>query len=100
MPKINVNVPHSMSQADAKAKLEKFAESLEARYQEKVSDLAQSWEANTLVFSFKSFGMKIAGRIDVNEDNLAVTGDIPMTAMVFKGKIESDIREQLERLVR
>jgi len=100
VPKFNVTVPHTLSQEDAKSRLERFAESLEARFQDKVSDLSQSWEGNSLSFAFKTFGIKIGGKIDVNDDNLAVQGDIPITAMVFKGKIESDIREQLERLMR
>lgn len=100
VPKFNVNVPHSLSQEDAKAKLERFADTLQTKYQDKVSELTQAWEGNTLNFNFKTFGIKIGGKIDVKEDNLAVHGDIPMTAMVFKGKIESDIKEQLQRLVR
>jgi hypothetical protein len=100
VPKFNVTVPHSLSQEDAKAKLERFAESLEAKFKDKVSDLSQQWEGNCLSFAFKTFGIKISGKIDVNPNDLSVSGDIPITAMPFKGKIESDIREQLERLMR
>ena len=66
---------------------------------EKVSDLSQSWSGNTLAFGFKTFGIKINGAVDVLEDVLKVTCDIPFAAMMFKGKIESEVRQQLERLV-
>jgi len=100
VPKFTVNVPHTLAQSEAKSRMERFAEMLETKFQDKVSDLSQSWAGDTLTFGFKTFGIKIGGTIDVNDSNLAVQGDIPVTAMVFKGKIESDIREQLERLVK
>jgi hypothetical protein len=65
-----------------------------------VSELEQSWEGKLLKFRFKTYGIPLSGAIAVNEHDLAVDGDLPFTAMMFKGKIESAIREQLERLVR
>lgn len=100
MPKFSLEVPHNLSADEARMRLERFVESLQARFQDKVSDLSQSWDGNTLSFGFKTFGFKIAGAIASLEKKLDVTGDLPMTAMMFKGKIESEIREQLARLMR
>jgi hypothetical protein len=100
VPKFQMEVPHSHSAEEARSRLERFVESLQAKFQDKVSDLQQAWEGNTLTFSFKSFGFKIAGAIASLENKLDVSGDIPFAAMMFKGKIESEIREQLSRLMR
>jgi hypothetical protein len=64
-----------------------------------VSDLNQTWEGDTLRFRFKTFGIQLAGGIDVSDHDLKVTGELPFSAMMFRGKIESSIREELERLV-
>jgi len=100
VPKFHLEIPHTLSADEAKSRLERFIESLQARFQNKVSDLEQAWEGNTLSFGFKTFGFKIAGAIASLEKKLEVAGDIPFAAMMFKGKIESEIREQLSRLMR
>jgi hypothetical protein len=89
-----------LSADEAKSRLERFVESLQAKFQDKVSDLTQAWNGNTLSFGFKTFGFKVAGAIASLDKKLDVSGDIPLTAMMFKGKIESEIREQLSRLMR
>ena len=100
MPKFHLEVPHNVSAEEGKSRLERFIESLQAKFGDKVSDLSQAWNGNTLSFSFKSFGFKVAGAIDSLEKKLDVNGDLPFAAMMFKGKIETEIREQLSRLMR
>jgi putative polyhydroxyalkanoate system protein len=99
MPKFSVQVPHSLPQAEARTRLERFAESLQQKFQKQVSDLHQSWEDDTLRFRFKTFGIPLDGGITVSDTDLNVDGNLPFSAMMFRGKIESTIREELERLV-
>jgi putative polyhydroxyalkanoate system protein len=99
VPKFQLDVPHNLGAEQAKSRLERFIEMMQSKFQDKVSDLSQGWSGNTLNFAFKTFGIKINGAIDVQEDALKVAGDIPFAAMMFKGKIESEVRQQLERLV-
>jgi hypothetical protein len=73
---------------------------LQSKFSDKVSDLTQGWNGNTLSFGFKTFGIKITGDITAKDNQLDVNGEIPFTAMMFKGKIESDVKEQLARLMR
>ena len=98
MPKINFDVPHSMTADEAKEKLQHFAEMLQSKFQDQVSDFEQSWDANDLSFGFKTFGFKIDGQIGAQAEKLAVEVELPFAAMMFKGKIESGIKKQLERL--
>jgi putative polyhydroxyalkanoate system protein len=99
MPKFGVRVPHNLSQEEARSRLERFAELLQQKYQDKVSDLNQSWNGDTLDFSFKSYGIQLKGGIAVTDKELDLNGELPFAAMMFKGKIESEIREQLEKIV-
>ena len=99
MPKFKVQVPHSLSREEAHARLDHFVDILRQKFQDSVSDLEQSWEGETLRFKFKTFGIQLQGGVTVLEKLLDVEGEIPFTAMMFKGKIESAIKEQLTRLV-
>lgn len=100
MPKFHFEVPHTFTAEEAKSRLERFVDSLQAQYGDKVSDLTQNWSGNTLSFGFKTFGIKIAGAIEALDQKLDVTGEIPFSAMMFKGKIEGEVKEKLARLMR
>jgi hypothetical protein len=99
MPKFNVTVPHALSRPEATERLNRFADILREKFKDSVGDLQQNWEGNALAFRFKTFGIPISGKVAVGEKELVVDGDLPFTAIMFKGKIESSIREQLERLM-
>jgi putative polyhydroxyalkanoate system protein len=100
VPKINVDVPHGLTAEDAKKRLEKKAEFLQGRYGDQVKDMTQTWAGNLLTFGFKTMGMRLDGTVSVEENRVVVNGDLPFAAMMFKGKIESEIREQLEHILR
>jgi putative polyhydroxyalkanoate system protein len=100
MPSFAVRVPHELTPQEARMRLERFAETLQQRYQSQVSNLQQSWEGDTLRFRFKTYGIPLEGGITVANSELNVSGTLPFSAMMFRGKIESSIREELERLVR
>lgn len=95
MPKISLEIPHSLSAEEVRSRLERFTESLP---QDQVSDLQQGWNGNTLTFGFKTYGIKIAGDLTAEEEKLLVNVDLPFSAMMFKGKIEEGIKKQLKRL--
>ena len=48
---------------------------------------------------YYNIGIPLSGGISVGDSALHVDGDLPFSAMMFRGKIESSIREELERLV-
>lgn len=100
MPKINFEIPHQMSNEEAKDRLQRFVESLESKFQDSVGDLQQSWNGDQLDFGFKTYGIKVAGKIASEEQRVAVDIDLPISAMMFKGKIQSEIQKQLERLLK
>ena len=99
MPKIQVNQAHTLGQEQAIARLQQFLPKLKDRFQDKVSDLQESWQGPNLDFSFKAMGFKIAGKLAVTDSDVKLQQDLPLAAMLFKGKIEEQIREQLNRLL-
>jgi hypothetical protein len=100
VPKLNMEIPHTLTAEEAKGRLERMAESLQMRYGEQIKDVTQSWTDNLLTFGFKTLGMRFDGNVGVEDNRVVVNGDIPFAMMLLKGKIESEIRQQLERLLR
>ena len=52
-----------------------------------------------LKYALTTFGIKITGKITLQEDKVQLEGELPFAAMMFKGKIEQGIREQLGALL-
>lgn len=99
MPKLNFSVPHTLEKAEAKSRLEAFAGRVRDKYQGQVKDVKEWWEGDTLCFAFRTMGINIDGRLAVEDDRLNVDGNLPFSAMMFKGKIESGLREELQKLM-
>ena len=99
MPQFSVTVPHQTSQQEATERVRSLVDRIAQSQAGQVEVLEQTWADNVLNFGFKSFGMKITGSMTVGPNDVRVVGDIPFAAMLFKGKIESGIQEQLTRML-
>jgi hypothetical protein len=66
---------------------------------QKISDLQQTWNGNILDYAFKTMGMKISGTLDVQPDSVKVVTQLPLAAMLFKGMVEAQMRENLTKLL-
>jgi putative polyhydroxyalkanoate system protein len=99
MPSLTISVPHSLGADEAAARLKNFFEKLKEQYQDKMSNLEQQWNGNKLDYSFSTFGFNIKGDLNVEPGEVKVNGSLPFAAMMFKGKIEQSVREQLEKLL-
>ena len=76
-----------------------FLDRLREKHQDQVSNLQEEWSDNLLKFSFKVLGFQVQGTGAVNDTDAKVDLDIPFAAMMFKGKIEGEIREALTRVL-
>ncbi|GAA4422233.1 MULTISPECIES: polyhydroxyalkanoic acid system family protein [Bremerella] len=96
MPGFKVEVPHSLGQEEAAKRVKDLLEHLRGRFEGQVKDMQQTWtEDDVMQFSFKTAGLTIKGEMDVQPSSVVVHGDLPFAAMLFKGRIESSIKEEL-----
>ncbi|HTQ40192.1 MAG TPA: polyhydroxyalkanoic acid system family protein [Pirellulales bacterium] len=97
MPSLKLTFPHQLGQEEAAARLKNLLAKVKDKYQAQVSDLQEVWNGNTLNFSFSTYGFKVAGDVFVQPSEVQLDGQIPMAAMMFKGKIENAIKDQLAK---
>lgn len=97
MPKIAFSIPHTLDRAEADARLKSYLEHLKTKLDGQFTDLEENWAGDRGTFSFKSFGLKFQGEIGVADTQVDVALDIPFAAVVFKGKIESEMKEKLAK---
>jgi hypothetical protein len=97
MPSLKLNFTHQLGQEEAVVRLKTLLTKVKDKYQDQVSNLRESWTDNTLNFGFKTYGFDINGNILVGPNDVQLDGQIPFAAMIFKGKIESALRDQLAK---
>ena len=100
MPQFVTEVPHQLGQAEAVEKLKGFLDQVKERYAKQISEIEGSWSDNVLSYALTTFGIKVDGTLTVEEESVRMEGNLPFAAMMFKGKIESGIRDALTRVLK
>jgi len=96
MPNFNVVEAHEMSVEDATEKLKSFLGNLQKEIDQLTVE-EESWEGNVLDFAFTYSGQKITGVMTVGENDVTIKGPLSFILCVFKGQIETAIRENLRK---
>ena len=99
MPQFSISVPHNTTKDDATEKVKHLLDKIGEKYADKIKDLEQDFSGDKLTFSFKTLGIRVTGEGTVDDENVHVKGNLPIAAMMFKGQIESSLRDSLQRLM-
>jgi hypothetical protein len=96
---MSLSMPHSLGQDEALRRLRAALEKAKARNEGKVTNLKEDWKDNRLDYSFATFGFNIKGDVTVEPSEVKLNGSLPFAAMMFKGKIEQTVRDELGRIL-
>jgi len=99
MPSVQLTIPHQLGQEEALTRLKGFLGKVKHRYQTQVSDLQETWTDNTVQFGFKTYGFTVSGQMAVEPADVRFDAKIPLAAMMFKGKIEQTLRDEINRVL-
>ena len=99
MPAYQVQVSHGLGAAAARARLESFLEQVRRDYAAQLSEMNGAWTADCLSFEFRAAGMPMSGTLLVQETHVHVSGQLPLAAAFFRGRIEQTIRDELRKLL-
>ena len=99
MPRVSFSVPHSLAHPDALERMKQKALAVVQQYAGQVRDLKQQWNESVLSFSFAAMGMGIKGAVAVEPSTVTFTADVPLLAMAFRGTLERQVRDEVNRLL-
>jgi hypothetical protein len=95
MPRIALEVPHSLGLEEATRRLkDKFAAAL-AEHQSRISDFREEWRDHTLSFAMKAMGLGVSGTVAVEAKQVKLDAELPLAAAFFKGAIEQRLRQEV-----
>lgn len=99
MPKLNMTVDHSLTQAEALRRVKGLLGDVKIQFADRINDLKEKWTENEGEFSFDAMGFSVSGTLTVTSNTVEIYGKLPFAAAFFKGKIESTIRERAQKLL-
>jgi hypothetical protein len=99
MVPLNVSVTHCLGQPAAIDRVQQLLDRLQREYAGQISDVRGQWDDNQLKFGFSVSGLPIDCKLTVQESDVSVSSDLPLAAALFRGKIESWIRDELRGLL-
>jgi hypothetical protein len=99
MASFSVSVPHALGQETARARVEQFLGTVQRDFAAHVSDVSGEWHDNRLAFRFVTSGLGISGSLVVEPASVEVSGPLPFVAVLFRGRIENQIRDELQKLL-
>ena len=99
MPNITVSVPHQLPQDEALRRTQARIAQFESQFSSKLTDLRENWTGYVGAFSGSARGHSVSGTVVVSPSLVTVEIAIPLLWLVFKGRIETGIRDELTTLL-
>lgn len=99
MPKISERFTHTLGKEEALRRIKaKLAEERVSK-SNFVTDSSENWNDGHLDFTMVIFTYTVHGTLDVTDDAVDVTLDLPVVAMMVKGMIDDQLRQEIAGLL-
>src|SRR4051812_22172843 len=96
---ISITIPHKLTQAEARTRIEKGIADAQREHAGKFSKLEHTWKENHLDFDLGILGQTITGAVDVNPSDLVVHVNLPWLLASFADKMKPQIQAQADKLL-
>ena len=97
---ISIEVPHHLTQDQARARIADGIDKAVESHGNKVSSVSHNWDGNKLAFAVKAMGQSLSGTADVLPQSVKINVDLPWALAMFGGKLkdrmETEVRGALE----
>ena len=89
-----INIPHDLSQAEARRRLETGFGRIREQIGGKALAFDERWEGDRLHFDAGAFGQKVTGRVDVFDKSVRIELDLPWILASIAEKLQGRIRKE------
>ena len=96
---ISLTIPHKLTQAEVRSRIEKGIADAQREHAGKFSKLEHNWNENHLDFNVGVLGQSVTGAVDVNPADVLVHVDLPWMLAAFADKIRPQIKAQADKML-
>lgn len=93
---MNLTQRHSLSQEDAINRIKSLSEQLYQANKKDINSFNQQWKANKADVLITIMRMKFKGQVEITSHDVCVKIALPFAALLFKKKIENEIKNHLK----
>src|SRR5262249_40409800 len=98
---ITVSIPHELHQAEVKRRLTEALTEARTKHGDLLKDTQETWPSeHQMDFTSRALGQVIRGSIQIDPTQVHLTVHLPMLLAAFASKIEPQVRDMGQRLLK
>lgn len=97
---MRIAIPHHTTRVNARNTIEQKATMLMNQFGGHVENVQQQWVGDTLEFKGKARGFNVQGTVEVTDQEIIISGKLPMLALPFEPKIKEAVKKEAEQMFR
>ncbi len=98
MSNLTVSIPHQLTRAEAKQRVEQLIDQFERQYGN-LGQVQRHWEGDTLCFTLAAAGMTQAGKAFVEDREVRVEVPLPWPLNMLAGNLQKQIEQEGRKLL-
>lgn len=99
MQKLTISIPHQLTRAEARKRIEQHVGELNQQYAGALGRLEERWDGDTLHFTLVVTGATIPGQLFVEEHAVRVEVPLPWPLAMLAGSVQHAIEDQGRKLL-
>jgi len=97
---VRVTLPHDLPREEVRRRMRAHADEIAGFFPPGLAKVATGWSnEDRMDITAEVMGMSIPGRVDVSEDHVVITMDLPMLLNVMRGPLEAAVKKEGQRLL-
>ena len=97
--KITVKMPHKLSRAEARDRIDKGFAKVQEQIAGKAVDVTQTWEGEVMNFKAGIMSQNITGKLNVLDDHVQIEVDLPWILAKISGVFEDKLKKGTQLLL-
>jgi hypothetical protein len=99
---LTLSIPHRLTQAEARARLQKGIAELRAKHGKNLGEIHETWTPppdHHADFRLSAMGQSITGQLDVEPDAVKLSVDLPWMISLFAEKLQPQIEAEGRKML-
>jgi len=99
MEKLTVSIPHQLTRAEAKRRIQDGIAELRRQHGALLHDLHETWKGDRMDFSVAALGMSVAGHLEIQDRAVQVEVALPWLLAQLAASVKQQIQQQGRQLL-
>jgi len=97
---MKINIDFEIEKQEALTRIKNLIPQLKEDFKTQISEVHEEWDNDKAIFGFKIMGFAIKGKFVVTENQAIIDASLPFAALMFRGMIETKIKEEATKLLK